>query len=76
MLETPKIDFSLRFFSERVFGAWVSGKIISINKKKGFVKLRAYFNGVQWSEKKSLKDTFYYDSYHKKSGKSFKFDEH
>lgn len=60
---------NVRFFSEKVFGVWVDGKIISVGDK--FVTIKAYFHGNEWTEKKLKTEIFYYPWGHKKQGEGF-----
>lgn len=58
-----RINIDFHFFSRRVFGAWVTGRIKSIGKK--WIVISAYFNGVTWKEKVALDTEFYYASPHR-----------
>ena len=59
----------LRFFSEKVFGTWVDGKIVNRGSKQ--VTIKAYFNGATWLEKKPVDTEFYYPQGHINQGEPF-----
>jgi hypothetical protein len=61
---------NLRFFSEKVFGVWVDGRIT--NRTKTHVSINAYFNGVSWVERKPIGTEFYYPSGHAQAGETFR----
>ena len=66
MLSRPK---HFRFFSERVFGAWVDAWVISRTSK--YVTVDADFNGNGWQEKIPVGATVYYPSGHPQQGDAF-----
>ncbi len=54
---THKIGDRFRFFSVRVFGAWVEGRIAKICR--GRIHIACYFHGIRWIEKRPLEMEVY-----------------
>ncbi len=51
-----------KFFSVRVFGAWVDGYVKRIGDK--YMVIEAYFGGFSWTEKRPFDIDLYYTSPH------------
>jgi hypothetical protein len=60
----------LRFFSERVFGAWVDGVVASATEAG--VVIDASFHGARWRERKALGCEFYRPHGHAQAGDAFR----
>ncbi len=63
------MGINLRFFSEKVFGAWVDGRVIGIGSK--WITLDTSFYGARWVEKIPKTREVYRPYNHPEAGEAF-----
>lgn len=63
------IGTKLRFFSERVFGAWVNGTVVKVTPST--VVIAAEYFGARWKECRPLSTEFYRPIDHPQRGEPF-----
>lgn len=56
----------VRFFSVRVFGAWVDATVVRVGPRS--VTLRASFGGASWVERRTRGVALYYPAGHPQAG--------
>jgi hypothetical protein len=69
--EILKEGFELRFFSNKVFGAWVTAYVSKFNKET--ITLNADYNWTTWKETVPVATEFYYPKGHTNQGDAFNF---
>lgn len=55
----PKVGMELKFFTWRMFGVLVGGRVWGYDEKTKMVSLDAEHRGIRWKEKVRASDTFY-----------------
>ena len=63
----------LRLFSRRVFGSWVSGRVISATTRSVMIQC-SYWNST-WKERWPIDTEFYYPAGHPRVGEAFRLTE-